>query len=132
MRRLFCVVTLALVAGACVVARAAGTPGSVSFKADVQPILDENCVACHQSGSPAQGLALEDGKSWKALVRAPSRESKLMLVAPGDPDGSYVVHKLEGTQGHLGAGAQMPLGDPISPAKVAIIRHWIASGAPQN
>jgi len=109
-----------------------GSLQPVSFEADVQPILDGNCVTCHQSSGAPQGLVLEDSKSWENLVHGRSAESKLPLVAPGRPDESYLLHKLDGTQATTGSGAQMPPGDPLAPDKVAIVRRWIAAGAPNN
>ena len=105
----------------------------VSFKADLQPILNENCVACHQEGSAEEGLILEDGKAHAHLVRAASHESKLALVAPGAPEASYLLLKLEGS--HIragGSGARMPLGDPLDAKQVAMFRSWIAAGAANN
>ncbi len=107
--------------------------GSVSYRRDIQPIFDENCVACHQTGSAEQGLVLEGDKAFQGIVRVPSKESKLALVSPGQPDQSYLLAKLAGAQAKVGGhGAQMPLGDPLSPAKVQLVRNWIAAGAPRN
>ncbi len=105
----------------------------VSYSRDIQPIFDENCAACHQTGSAEQGLVLAGDKAFQGIVRVPSKESKLDLVSPGQPDQSYLLAKLAGTQVKVGGhGAQMPLGDPISPAKVQLVRSWIAAGAPRN
>ena len=47
-------------------------------------------------------------------------------VAPGDPDNSYLIQKLEGTA----PGAQMPFGGtPLDPAIISNIRTWISNGA---
>jgi hypothetical protein len=51
-------------------------------------------------------------------------------VAPGRPDDSYLVHKIEG---RAAVGARMPLGGPfLDDATIAVIRDWIARGAPNN
>jgi methionine-rich copper-binding protein CopC len=53
----------------------------------------------------------------------------LQRVRPGDPDGSYLIQKLEG---RAAVGAQMPFGGPPLPAStIAFIRQWIANGAPR-
>ena len=58
-----------------------------------------------------------------ASVGAPSIDR----VVPGDPDSSFLIHKLEGTQS---AGDRMPLGGPYLDADtIAIIRQWITDGA---
>jgi len=49
-------------------------------------------------------------------------------VLPGDPDNSYLIHKLEGT---AAVGGRMPAGspNPLDPATIADIRQWITDGA---
>jgi len=48
-------------------------------------------------------------------------------VAPGDPDNSYLVQKVEGT---AAVGSQMPLGGPaLSQSQINDIRQWIQDGA---
>ncbi|MDB5975005.1 MAG: hypothetical protein JWR07_1765 [Nevskia sp.] len=102
-----------------------------SFERDIQPLFDENCVACHQTGSAQRGLTLEQGASYGALVGKASQESKLVLVKPGDTEGSYLLHKISGTQLQAGgSGARMPLGSQLDPASVELIRAWIKAGAP--
>ncbi len=51
-------------------------------------------------------------------------------VEPGDPDNSYLIHKLEGTQA---VGDRMPQGGPfLDEETIGDIRQWIADGAPNN
>jgi hypothetical protein len=107
---------------------------TVSFSRDVQPILNANCVLCHQGGSGPAGLSLEPGISFASLVGAKSTESNLMRVMPGSPGTSYLVLKLLGT--HIqagGSGDRMPFGyTPFPPSSMGIITQWILSGAPNN
>jgi hypothetical protein len=52
-------------------------------------------------------------------------------VVPGDPDSSYLIHKLEG--GPNIAGVRMPLNGPyLQEGQVLVIRRWIEIGAPNN
>jgi hypothetical protein len=52
-------------------------------------------------------------------------------VTPGDPEQSYLVHKLEGRKGI--AGVPMPEGrDPVAPEHLQIVRQWILEGARDN
>jgi hypothetical protein len=104
--------------------------GAPSFKSDVQPIFDANCVSCHQAGSAQQNLVLESGTSYAAIVDHPSAESSLLLITPGAPQSSYVFAKVSGT--HLasgGKGARMPLGGTLPAGDIETIRAWIAAGA---
>ena len=67
--------------------------------------------------------------SFNSLVGVSSLQQPAILrVAAGDPDNSYLVHKLEGT---AAVGDRMPFGspDPLDPAIIASIRQWIADGA---
>jgi len=86
------------------------------------------CTACHAGAAAPQGLRLDATSSYTLLVGVPSNEvPTLMRVRPGDPDGSYIIQKLEG---HAAVGAQMPLGGPyLDGATITVIRQWITDGA---
>lgn len=104
-----------------------------SLKRDIQPIFDDNCVACHQTGSAQQGLVLEAGKSFGNLVGVKSQESALNYVEPGKPDKSYLILKLTGKHQEIGgSGAAMPLGDALVPTQISAIERWVAAGAKDN
>jgi len=81
----------------------------------------------------AGGLNLTGTGAYAALVNAPSRDKPgAIRVIPGDPDGSYVIQKLEGAPGIV--GQRMPQSGPpfLTPGQIAIIRRWIADGAANN
>ena len=63
-----------------------------------------------------------------------SGQSPLDRVVPGDPDASYIIHKLQGTQGTVGGGgSQMPLnGAAFTDGTLDIIRAWVQTGAQNN
>jgi hypothetical protein len=110
------------------------TTSGVSFSKDIQPIFTNSCVICHQGASGQGGLSLDPGSAYKNLVNAASSESSLMRVAPNSADKSYLLNKLEGTQGQVGgSGAQMPYGaPPLSQPQIDLIQQWISAGAPNN
>ncbi|MBI3081950.1 MAG: hypothetical protein HYY94_03380 [Gemmatimonadetes bacterium] len=112
-------------------------PGEVSFSRQVQPILTDRCAfgGCHASTSPAAGQSLAEGLAYMNIVNVPSQELPSMdRVKPGDPDRSYLVHKIQGT--HLevgGSGLRMPWGqEPLSDDQINRIRAWIQQGARNN
>lgn len=110
---------------------------SITLSADVQPILTANCAfsGCHAGTNPALGQNLSAGQTYAAIVNVPSQEvPALMRVRPFEPDSSYLVHKIQGTQGSVGgSGGQMPLGGvPLTADQIAIIRAWITAGALDN
>ena len=65
--------------------------------------------------------------SFANLVDVDSLQNPtIKRVAPGDPDNSYLIQKLEGTA----PMAQMPFGGtPLDPAIISNIRTWISNGA---
>jgi hypothetical protein len=113
---------------------AAGGPASGPVTADLQSIQDNVftpiCAQCHIGASAPEGLQLDAAHSYDLLVGIPSNEQpNLLRVMPGDPDDSYMVHKIEGLAGI--DGGQMPLGEaPLPQATIDAIRQWIADGAP--
>ncbi len=78
-------------------------------------------------------MRLERGFSAANLicVRVPRDPSKIRVI-PGDPDGSFIIQKLEGRPTPL-LGDQMPQGGPpfLDQSTIDVIRQWIQNGAPQ-
>jgi hypothetical protein len=92
------------------------------------------CITCHtdQGRNPAGGLNLRLDP-YAALVNVPSRQKpQLLRVAPGDPDNSYLIHKLEGRPDIV--LLRMPANGPpyLTSAQVLVIRRWIEVGAPND
>lgn len=87
------------------------------------------CTRCHSGPAAPEGLQLDAQHSYALLVGVPSTESPALLrVAAGDPDSSYIVQKLEGAPGIV--GARMPFGGPyLSQSTIDVIRQWITDGA---
>ena len=106
------------------------TPSAVSFD-DIQTnVLTPTCATagCHSGPTPPQDLNLEAGNAFANLVNVASMEVPALLrVAPGDPDNSYLIQKLEGT---AAVGMRMPLGGAaLSQDTIDDVRQWIADGA---
>ena len=115
----------------------AGGNGGTTLSADVQPILTANCAlsGCHTGSNPQQGQNLSAGQTFSNVVNVASNELPTMdRVKPGQPDSSYLVHKIQGT--HLqvgGSGDRMPRGrSPLSQDDINVIRAWIQAGAVSN
>jgi hypothetical protein len=110
---------------------------SVTLSGDVQPIFTANCAfsGCHAGNSPALGQNLSAGQAYGSIVGVPSQEvPTLQRVHRSFPNLSYLVHKIQGTQGTVGgSGSRMPLGGvPLTGEEIATIRAWIAAGALNN
>jgi hypothetical protein len=108
----------------------------------VVPTLDEiqaaiftpSCATggCHDNGTQAAGLSLANADtSFLELVgefSGQNGQSAVMLVAPTDPDGSYLIRKLDGAAGIT--GGRMPLNRAALPqSDINLIRDWILGGA---
>lgn len=87
--------------------------------------------SCHSNGNQAAGLALGDADtSFGELVgefSGQNGQGAVMLVAPFDPDASYLIQKLENTAGI--SGGRMPPGVPLQQSDIDEIRQWIMDGA---
>jgi parallel beta-helix repeat protein len=85
------------------------------------------CAGCHAWSNPDCNV------SYGTLVGAPSSQTALDFVEPGDSTLSYLMHKLDNTQGTVPGGAgtqQMPLGGPYyNQGDRDQIRSWIDNGA---
>jgi methionine-rich copper-binding protein CopC len=102
---------------------------TASFQSIQDNVFTPICVHCHSGAGAPQGLELDASHSYALLVSVPSsEESGVLRVTAGDPNSSYLVQKLEGSAGIV--GAQMPFGGPPLPqATIDVIRQWITDGA---
>ncbi len=111
----------------------------VSLSEDVQPLFTFSCAVagCHDRASASGGQVLEEGSLFDAgtgIVGVASQGAPLLRVQPFDSQASYLIHKLQGTQGNVGGkGDQMPLvGTPLNDDLIQDIRDWIDEGAQDN
>lgn len=92
------------------------------------------CTGCHNAaGSRFNGIDLTASAAYASLVGVASRfKPGAVRVVPGDPDGSYLVQKLEGQAAIV--GFRMPRNGPpyLTSGQMLVIRRWIAIGAPNN
>lgn len=99
--------------------------------ADVQAIFDVSCATsgCH-NGTFEPDLRASASPASMVNVAAASAPG-LDYVVPGDPDNSYLLHKINGTQTSVGgSGARMPTaGCCLSDEEVGMISTWIYNGA---
>ncbi|MFK8114119.1 MAG: c-type cytochrome domain-containing protein [Rubripirellula sp.] len=102
------------------VKRATGNE-TVSFAADVAPLLVDNCNGCHIDAMQVRGGLRMD--SFAQLFRGGDSGAVIM---PGKGEQSLLVQKLRGT-----VGEQMPAGGrpALSEDSIKLISTWIDEGA---
>ena len=90
------------------------------------------CIQCHTDNGRVQtgNLVLLEGRSYNQLVgRASSLKPGAVLVVPNDPDGSYLIQKLEGRSDIIGQRMPRTGGPFLTDGQIRIIRRWIELGA---
>jgi hypothetical protein len=114
-------------------------PTFASIQKDIFETTDTagriSCVTCHTDvgRTPAGGLIQLHDRAYDQLVNVSSTEiPSLMRVDPGNPDRSYMVHKIEGRAGIV--GRRMPFNGPpyLTDGQILIMRRWIERGAPRH
>ena len=136
-------ISLSLLVGLCLGACSSDSLGADSGVASLAPTLDNiqlhifdqacSMAGCHASSSPGGGLDLSSADaSFAALISVPvvnsvASQNGWLLVAPGEPELSFLVRKI-GAPG-LGEGAPMPMRTKLSPFYEELIRDWISEGA---
>lgn len=105
-----------------------------SFRRDIAPLFAKECAYCHMKEGPDAGLILEPRFAYAMIVGVPATESALKRVAPGDPEHSYLLLKLQDRHRAAGGtGRRMPPGWlTMTPAEIDLVRAWIVAGALDN
>src|SRR5205814_5464680 len=90
------------------------------------------CTNCHTNvgRNPSGGLNLVSGVSYANLIRVPSTgKPGAVRVIPGDPDNSYIIHKLEWKSDIV--CVRMPRGNGpfLTVVQIPVIKRWISNGA---
>ena len=89
------------------------------------------CINCHVPGGAGDFMFLDtEEHTYQSLVDMPSLENPALdRVEPGDPEASYVVHKIEGRADIAGDPMPPPPESRLTPEQIAAIREWIENGA---
>jgi len=98
---------------------------TLEFNRDVRPLLSDKCLHCHgpDAGPREADLRLDVEASAKGFRPGAA------AIVPGDPDSSELVRRICSTD----ASERMPpekTGKPLTPREIALLRRWIAEGAP--
>jgi mono/diheme cytochrome c family protein len=98
-------------------------------------IFTPRCATCHTGNGavlPGSMNLTSAAATFASLVNVTSEQNAaLKRVLPGQPNDSYLVHKLEGT--NIGNTARMPFGGPfLDQPTIDMVRAWITQGALNN
>ncbi len=94
---------------------------SPDFARDVVPVIEANCLRCHNTAKTEGGLLLE---SHEDLLRGGDTGSPIVA---GNPDESPLILQVEGR-----AKPKMPPKSTLRPDEIALLRAWVAAGAPYS
>jgi hypothetical protein len=115
------------------------TPTFSSIQREIFNTTDSSgraaCINCHNSNGrvPAGGMDLGSTVSYSRLVGVPSvGRPNLNRVSPGDPENSYIIHKLEGRPSIVGGRMPRGTGPFLTDGQMLVLRRWIELGAPNN
>ena len=94
---------------------------AADFAAEIKPLLEKHCLACHQASNKLGGLSIETREA--ALAGGAGGPS----IVAGRPDDSPFLTRLLLPAGS--AGAMPPAGPRLPEAEIAAVRAWILDGA---
>jgi hypothetical protein len=117
---------------------ATDAPATVSFENDLRPIMNRHasdpsgpgCADCHYD-TAASPIGIEVGgldMTTLGQMRKGGKTSGTSIIIPGNPSGSAVIQKLQGTYPY---GKRMPYSGPpyLTDAEIQLFIDWIAQGA---
>lgn len=106
-------------------AQAETTSNTISYKDDVQPIVQIRCMECHMPGGPGLIMSGLDMTSYEGLMRGTKYGP---MVMPGKANASNLVRMIEGrTQVRMPHNRKR-----LTDCEIKIIRTWITQGARNN
>ena len=117
---------MSAIAAAFLLGGCGGQP-QVSFKTDVQPLLQEYCASCHVGGGEGATASGFQVGSYEAVMKGTKYGP---VVVAGDPLSSSLYRLVAGK---VDPSIQMPHGEKaLAAEEVATIEAWIEQGAENN
>jgi hypothetical protein len=104
-----------------------GEIGSEPTFSNISQIFTTTCAPCHTSNNDS-GVRLN---SYDNVMNSVGDQYGMLVVQPGDADGSPIVDKIESPNPQF--GVRMPQGGtPLSSDRINQIKEWIDEGAENN
>ncbi len=127
LRRSFTALVLTGAIAAAAWSTAVAAEDTVSWRLDVQPILQSHCVECHKPGGQGQEASGLNLTSYAGLMKGTQHGP---IVVPGDTLSSNLLVLVEG---RADPKVRMPHGQrPLLKQQIEIIRLWVKQGAKDN
>ena len=116
----FCLLPLAITA--------CGGEPAVSFSQDVQPIITQHCVQCHDEGGVGEVTSGLNLTSYEGMMKG--TDAGPMVIA-GDVEGSNMLVLMEG---RADPSISMPHGanEPVPKKDIQTLKTWVMQGAKNN
>lgn len=109
-----------------------GATDDEHFAQTVKKMFREKCHDCHTDDAP-QTPNLDRPFDPEVGIVNVLGDRKLLLIAPGDVDGSFLYQKVADENLPLALGAPMPLSvAPVTADEEAVLERWIREGAQRN
>lgn len=102
--------------------RADESAPKINYEEQIKPIFRDNCFLCHNQNQAKSDLALDN---YGAMMRGGASGA---IIEPGDPDNSRLWLMVN----HEDTPAMPPEKDKLPEATLALIKQWIAAGAPES
>lgn len=99
-----------------------GGDGRRFFVEQVKPILERNCLQCHNGQGAMRGKL--DLRNRQAAF---DPAGKRPFIVPGDPDGSLLIEAVSRKGAHSKMMPRLDLS--LTADEIAVLREWIQDGA---
>jgi hypothetical protein len=101
----------------------------VSYRDDIQPILNDRCITCHGPEKAAGKVVLT---SYENLMGSRPTGWKKPIVIAGNPSESWLYLRSGTNQPHFRMPPDSSTFAPLSEKEVELIGKWISQGAKNN
>ena len=99
-----------------------------SFKRDVQPVIHDYCLNCHEPKGKGYETSGLDMRTYQSLMKGTKFGT---VIKPGDSFTSIMIQVIDG---RVHDSIKMPYGmaGGLSKDKIGVLKKWVAQGAKDN
>lgn len=109
-------------------AMAAPEVQEISYKKDVQPIIHDYCLNCHEPGGKGYEKSGLNMTTYQSLMKGTKFGA---VIKPGDSFTSIFIQVIEG---RVHSSIKMPYGmnGGLAKENISILKKWVDQGAKDN